>query len=144
MAGEKPYIANGSTSDPREQIMWDFYIEELVKGIDNAYAAAIKAQYEETTAKNITLTGWYKERLAKLKRKDMFSKAERNLDRALDYKTINDEGNVIPEVAKIVVDVSKTIVKMLGKEEGYTEREEHTGKDGGAIEIQGIEISIRK
>ena len=133
MAGEKPYVANGSTSDPREQIMWDFYVKELSNGIDNAYDAAIKAGYEATTAKNVTLTGWYKERKAKLKRKEMLSKAERNLDKVLDTSYKNDEGNIKSDVMKIVVDVSKTIVTTLGKDEGYSNRTEHTGKEGGNI-----------
>ena len=68
MSGIKPFTSNGTTSDPREQIMWNFYVTKLSKGIDNAYESAIEAGYEETTAKNITLTGWYKERNLKLRR----------------------------------------------------------------------------
>lgn len=135
MAGEKPYIANGTTSDPREQTMWDIYVTKLSKGIDNAYESAIEAKYEETTAKNITLTGWYKERKAKLKRKDMLSKSEKVLDETLDMDTTNKEGNIDPQLHKIKVDVAKTIVSTLGKEEGYSTRTEMTGKDGKDLKI---------
>ena len=130
MAGEKPFIANGTTADPREQKMWDIYVKNLAKGIDNAYQAAIEAEYEETTAKNITLTGWYKERKAKLKRKDMLSKSEKVLDETLDMDTLDDKGNIDPQLYKIKVDVAKTLVTTLGKDEGYSTRQEVTGKDG--------------
>lgn len=135
MAGEKPYVANGTTSDPREQIMWEIYVSKLVKGIDNAYESAIEAGYEETTAKNITLTGWYKERKAKLRRKDMLTKSEKVLDRTLDMVTVNEKGFEDPQLLKIQVDVAKTIVSTLGKEEGYSTRQEVTGKDGKDLKI---------
>jgi hypothetical protein len=133
MAEANPNGANGTTSDPREQIMWDFYVSKLTKGIDNAYESAIQAGYEENTAKNITLTGWYKERKAKLKRKEMLSKAERNLDKALDTSYENQDGEIKPEVMRIVVDVSKTIAESLGKDEGYSKRTELSGKNGSDL-----------
>lgn len=130
MAETNPHGANGTTSDPREQVMWDIYVANLSKGIDNAYEAAIKAEYTESSAKNITLTGWFKERKAKLKRKDMLSKSEKVLDETLDMNTLDKEGLVDPQLLKIKVDVAKTIATTLGKEEGYSTRTEMTGKDG--------------
>lgn len=130
--------ANGSTSDPREQQMWDIYIAKLATGIDNAKKAALEAGYSESHSENITLQGWFKERKDKLKRKGMFSKAERNLDKVLDFELEDDNGKVNVPVASLVVGVSTTLVKTLGKEEGYSDRTEHTGKAGGAIEIQQI------
>lgn len=127
--------ANQYTSDPREQKCWDFYVESLIKGQPNAYESAIKAGYAEDSARNITLTGWFKERLARLKRKDMLSKAERNLDKVLDFDMITDDGKINTPVATLVTGVSTTIVKTLGKEEGYSDRVEHTGKNGKDIII---------
>lgn len=129
MAGEKPYSSNGSTSDPREQKMWDIYTAKLLKNTDNAYEAAVDAGYSEDHSRNITLQGWFKERKAKLRRKDMLSKAERNLDKALDTPYENDEGKIMPDVMRIVIDVSKTIASTLGKED-YSTRTEQTGADG--------------
>lgn len=145
MAKEKvqtnPNGANGTTSDPREQVMWDIYIENLSKGIDNAYEAAIKAQYTDSSAKNITLTGWFKERKSKLRRKDMLSKSERVLDETLDMDTTNKEGAIDPQLYKIKVDVAKTLVTTLGKDEGYSTRSELTGKDGKDFEVKTIIIN---
>lgn len=114
--------ANGSTSDPREQVCWDLYIESITKGQANAKKAAIEAGYSKDHAENITLQGWFKGRLAKLKRKEMLSKAERNLDKILDLP--------LEDKANIVLDASKFVAKTLGKDEGYSDRSELTGKDG--------------
>lgn len=135
MAGEKPYVANGTTSDPREQKMWDIYVAKLSKGIDNAYESAIEAEYSEDHARNITMQGWFKERKAKLRRKDMLSKSEKVLDETLDMDTTNKEGAIDPQLHKIKVDVAKTIVGTLGKDEGYSTRSEITGANGEPLQI---------
>lgn len=134
MPGEKPFTSNGNTSDPREQICWDIYIEQLQEGLDNAYQSAIQAGYSQASAKNVTMRDWFKERLRKLKRKDMLSKSERKLERTLDYEVeeIDENGKmkVRTDLLKIQVDVAKTLVTTLGKNEGYSSRNELTGKDG--------------
>jgi len=122
MTRANPNGANGNLSDPREQKCWDFYVKTIQENRANAYQSAIDAGYEESTAKTITTREWFKERLKNLKRKEMLSKAERNLDKMLDENYRNDEGKIQPEVAKIVIDVSKTIVKTLGKDDGYSEK----------------------
>lgn len=125
--------ANQHTSDPREQVAWDIYIKKLTTGRDNAYESAKEAGYSEDHSKNITLNGWWQERKSRLKRKDMLSKAERNLDRTLDFDVFSEDGKVNVPVASLVNDISKTIIKTLGKDVGYSERTELTGKDGKDI-----------
>lgn len=126
-----PNGANQYTSDPREQVCWDNYVKSVLNGTENAYQSAIDAGYEESSAKNITLTGWFRERKDKLRRKDMLSKAERNLDKTLDLVCVNEEGKIVPELLKIQVDVSKTIVQTLGKHEGYSTKTETDITTGG-------------
>lgn len=133
-----PNGANGFTSDPREQKCWDFYLKGIIAGIENAYQSAIDAGYSEDSARNITMRDWFKERLGRLRRKDMLSKAERNLDKTLDLNTTNEQGKEDSALLKIKVDVSKTIVTTLGKDVGYATRQETTGKDGGAVEVKAI------
>lgn len=125
-----PNGANGTTSDPREQIMWDFYVESITVGMPNAYASAIKAGYEEASAKNITLRGWFKERLEDLERKDMLSKAEKKLAKTLTYEVEDAEGKVKTDLLRIQTDVAKHLTSTLGKNKGYSTRSELTGKDG--------------
>lgn len=129
-----PNGANGTTSDPREQICWDFYVESITKGQVNAYESAIKAGYEESSAKNITLRGWFKERLEDLERKNMLSKAEKKLSKTLDYNVENEEGKIDKELLRIQTDVSKHLTETLGKNKGYSKRNELTGKDGEQIQ----------
>lgn len=119
-----PHGANGTTSDPREQICWDNYVQSIINGKENAKQAALDAGYEPKTAEKITVRSWFIERKAKLKRKDMLSKAERNLDEVLDIKYTDDEGKVNTQVLKIKTDTSVVIVKTLGKDEGYSDRTE--------------------
>jgi hypothetical protein len=133
MAESNPHGANGTTSDPREQVMWDIYVTKLSKGIENAMESALDAGYSEDHARNITLQGWFKERKARLKRKDMFSKSEKVLDETLDMDTTDKEGRTDPQLHKIKVDVAKTVVTTLGKDEGYSSRSELTGKDGAPL-----------
>lgn len=135
MAETNPYGANGTTSDPREQKMWDIYVTNLSKGIDNAYEAAIKAEYTESSAKNITLTGWFKERKAKLKRKDMLSDSEKLLHKTINYEHVDKEGNVKVDLLRVQTQVAMTLAETLGKEEGYSKRSELTGKDGEPLQI---------
>jgi hypothetical protein len=141
MAETNPNGANGTTSDPREQIMWDIYVENLSKGIDNAYEASMKAGYTVSSAKNITLTGWFKERKAKLRRKEMLSKSEMVLNDTLDMDTTNKEGAIDPQLHKIKVDVAKTLVTTLGKDDGYSTRSELTGKNGEEFTVKSIVIN---
>jgi phage terminase small subunit len=125
--------ANQHTSDEREQVFWDLYVALLSTGIDNAYQCAIKAGYSQSHSENITLQGWFKERKSKLRRKGMLDKSERNLEKVLDTPWEDEQGKLATDVMKIVVDVSKTIVTTLGKDEGYSTRSELTGKDGADL-----------
>lgn len=125
-----PNGANGTTSDPREQVMWDIYVTKLSKGIDNAYESAIEATYSEDSARNVTMRDWFKERLGRLKRKDILSKAEKKLEKILDYEPVNDEGKLDVPLLRVQADVSKHVTSTLGKADGYSNRTELTGKDG--------------
>jgi len=131
--------ANQHTSDPREQIMWDIYVSNITKGIENAYQAAIEAGYAEDTAKNITLTGWYKERKDKLRRKEMLSKAEKVLDRTLTLEPVDEKGEIKVDLLRVQTDVAKHVTNTLGKEE-YSTRSELTGKDGKDLPTPIIQL----
>lgn len=125
-----PNGANGTTGDPREQKCWDLYIESITNQRENAYQAAVTAGYSEDHSRNITMQGWFKERLAKLKRKDMFSKAERLLDKTMTYEPIDEEGKINVPLLAVQTKVATTLVTTLGKDEGYSTRTELTGENG--------------
>lgn len=125
--------ANGKTSDPREQICWDNYVKSIAIGQENAYQSAIDAGYAIDTARNITMNDWFKERLGRLRRKDMLSKAEKVLDKTLTYNTEDAEGKIMTDLLRVQTDVAKHITKTLGKED-YSERKELTGANGEELQ----------
>lgn len=140
MAETNPNGANGTTSDPREQVMWDIYVTGIAKGKENAYEAAKKAGYEEATCKQITVRSWFIERKDKLRRKGMLSKAEQVLEKTLNYETENEEGKVDVPLLRVQTDVAKTVVQTLGKDEGYSSRSELTGKDGKDLPVPILHV----
>jgi hypothetical protein len=127
-----PNGANGDVSDPREQVMWDFYVEN---NLENAYECAIKAKYAVDTARNITTNDWFKERLGKLRRKDMLSDAEKVLQKTLKYKTEKDDGEVKTDLLRVQTDVAKHITNTLGKEDYSTKGDEALTKLARVVAI---------
>lgn len=130
-----PNGANDTTSDPREQIMWEIYVTKLAGGIDNAYASAIEAGYTKTTALQITVRKWFVERKEHLVRMELLSTAEKVLKKAIEYKTDKidyetGELKVNTSLLSIQVGVATTIATTLGKNKGYSTRTELTGPDG--------------
>jgi hypothetical protein len=129
--------ANQHTEDERQQQCWDLYVSELARGISNAKAAALKVGYSEEHADNITLQGWFKGRLEKLKRRGMLAKAEAKLEKSLEYEveTVEGEKTIINvPLLTVQTNVAKHLTLTLGKDEGYSTRTENTGKDGGPQE----------
>jgi len=118
-AKTNPYGSNQYLLDPRQKMCWDLYIDPKSKTFGNAYQSALKVGYEDGTAKQITTFDWF---IEKCRRLNLLGKAERNLDKILDLP--------LEDKANIVLDASKFVAKTLGKDEGYSERTEHTGKDG--------------
>lgn len=123
--------ANQHTPDDREQKCWDLYVQSVVDNVPNAYKAAIDSGYSEDHARNITMQGWFKERLEKLKRKGMGSKAERNLEKILDIDWQPD-GEVKVDILRVVADISHKTAKALIKED-WSERVENTGANGAPL-----------
>jgi len=136
-----PNGANQHTNDEREQLCWDFYVESVANGTTNAYESAIKAGYSHDHSRNITLQGWFKERLNRLKRKDMLSDAEKLLHKTLNYEHVDSEGKINVPLLSVQTKVADSLVKTLGKDEGYSSRTEVTGKNGEPISTATEEIT---
>lgn len=141
MPETNPNGANGTTSDIREQKCWDFYIESITIGQENAYESAIKAGYEHSTAKNVTMRGWFKERLEDLERKNMLSKAEKVLAKTLNYSTENEDGTVKVDLLRVQLDASKHLTSTLGKNKGYSTRNELTGAEGKDLNVTVVKYA---
>jgi hypothetical protein len=110
---------------PKQIEFLKLYNDPKSQTFGNAKQSAIQAGYSEEYADNITslLPDWLSEALKKRKR--MLAKAEDRLERLIDSE---DE--------RVAADVSKFIAKTQGKDEGYSERTEHTGKDGKDLTVK--------
>ena len=139
-----PYGSNQYSMDPRQKLCWEYYISPKSETFGNAFASAIKAGYEESYARTITDSDWFRD---KVRRLNMLQKAEKVLEETLDMNvttsTIVDEVEVVkidPALAKIKQDTAKFIAERVGKEY-YSTRSEVTGADGK--EIKGNTIIFR-
>lgn len=140
-----PNGANQFLLDPRQNMCWQFYINPKSETFGNATQSAINAGYEPDYADQITTTEWF---LGKLRRLNMLGKAEKVLDEMLELPTEtleyttkgkDKESTVIlvtdPALVKIRQDTAKFLSERLGKNEGYSTRNELTGANGEKLEI---------
>lgn len=141
MQPSNPNGANQYQLDPRQKLCWDFYIDPRSETFGNGTQSAIRAGYEPDYADQITTVEWFKGRLRRL---NMLSKAEKVLDEMLDMpvETLKFEGKgedavqvvvTDPALVKIKQDTSKFIAERLGKDDGYSSRNELTGKGGDKL-----------
>lgn len=133
-----PNGANQYLLDPRQKKCWEDYINPKSETFGNATQSAIAAGYEPDYADQITTVEWFK---GKVRRLNMLSKAERNLDKVLDMSYEDGDGKVQPDVMRAVIDVSKTIATTLGKSEGYSTRTEMTGANGKDLPTPLVQIN---
>ena len=101
-----------------------YYTNPTSETFSNALQSALKAGYKQEYAENITalMPNWLSENIGRRKR--MLSKAEKKLDELIDSDDV-----------RVSADVSKFIAKTIGKDEGYSDRTEHTGKNGESLSI---------
>lgn len=125
-----PNGANQYISDPRQLACWKFYTDPKSETFGNATQSAIRAGYTETTADHITLEAWF---VGKLRRLQLLDKAEKVLEETLDLDTLDEEGKKDKGLHALKLDAAKFIAKTQGKNEGYSERQELTGKDGSPL-----------
>lgn len=128
-----PHGANANIEDPREQVMWDFYMETVEAKSPNAYQSAINAGYGESHAKNITRQGWFAERSRKMKSVQRVEKAEEFFDELQAMDIRDGKTDINPHLLKAKLDISKFLTSTQGKDKGYSMKTEvdHTtnGKD---------------
>lgn len=153
-----PNGANQYLLDPRQKVCWDTFIDPTSDTFSNAYKSARKAGYTHATALHITTEVWF---LEKVRRMNMLGKAERVLDEMLDLPIMveaalnryaikantedeDEDGYSIdpepqaflrtdPALVKIKQDTAKFVAERLGKDDGYSSRNEHTGKNGAPL-----------
>lgn len=123
--------------DIRQKLCWDYYINPKSPTFGNGYKSGLKAGYTQKTSSVVTTQDWFKKKLIRL---NLLSKAEKVLNKTLDMETADDSGRQQADLLRIQNDTAKFVAKTLGKEEGYSERTELTGKDGNDIVFMPAEL----
>lgn len=145
-----PKVRTSLTTASQRQSMrekcWEEYVKTWNDGEPSARKAAIIAGYSPNTAINMTKMKWFRDKKKKLRRSKMLTRAEKNLDKVLRMEfsgmKIQEDGTekevIDKDILKAVIDVSKTVVTTLGKDEGYSTKTEVKGDMGGEIKINSI------
>lgn len=128
--------ANQYQLDPRQKLCWELYINPRSETFGNGLQSAIKAGYEPDYANQITTVTWFKD---KVRRLNMLGKGEKVLDETLDYEVRNEEGRIDSAIARVKLDAAKVVVTTLGKDEGYSTRNEVTGANGESLQINLVQ-----
>lgn len=151
-----PNGANQYLIDPRQKKCWDLYVNPKSETFGNALQSALKAGYTEGTANQITTEKWF---IEKLRRLNMFSKAERNLNEFLDMDVeeiaiikgipLRDKnGNFLMKkdinLLRLKQDTSKFVAERLGKNEGYSTKTELEAPDNLIKVNINIDEAIKK
>lgn len=128
MARTNPNGVNQFTMpDPRQELFFEYFLDRKSDTFSNAYQSAMKAGYDENYAQQLTYIQpkWLVERI---KDEEIIYLAENNLKEFLSPEE---------EDKKVKADITKFVLRGLRKDK-YSERMEHTGANGKAIEIKEI------
>lgn len=132
MAGKKvtkpsnPNGANQYLLDPRQKLCWENYTNPKSKTFGNATQSAVSAGYEYDYADQITMTEWFKGKVWRLN--GTFT-GEKKIEELINLPIQNDAGYDVG-IIRVQADLAKYLTSTLGKDEGYSNRSELTGKDG--------------
>ena len=125
--------ANQYQVDPRQAEFLKGYLDPKSPTYSNALQSGLKAGYSEEYSQNILslYPDWLSEAIDSEK---LLRKAEKRLEQLLDFEPVSEEGKIDNSLLANQMKAITLIAKGIGKVK-YSERHEHTGKDGGAIEI---------
>lgn len=100
---------------PQQESFLSYYTNPNSDTFGNAKRSALKAKYSEEYANNITvqMPEWLSENLGRFK---MLSKAEKVLDRTLDYDPVDENGKMDSSLLRTQTDVAKFVAGTVGKQ----------------------------
>ncbi len=124
MVETNPNGSNQYKLDPRQTLCWSSYIDIDSETFGNAYQSAVKAGYEENTAKQITTLNWFVEKYRRFNRLD---KAEKVFDKILDMTS--EEAGII----RIQLDAAKFVAEKTSSE--YKSKVDLTSKGEQVVGI---------
>ena len=124
-------------NDIRRLNFWKNYLKQTSPTFGNAKASAEAAGYAKAYAWNITREPFFKR---KLRHMNLYQNAEKVLEEAMEVSHKDKDGKVDSATLRVKTDVAKHVTKNLGKDDGWTERTETTGKDGTPIIVMPPEL----
>lgn len=118
---------------PQQELFLSEYVNPKSSNFGNARQSALKAGYSETYADNITdlMPDWLLENIGDMKR---LRKAEKVLDKTLDYEPVDENGKIDNSLLKTQADTAKFFAERLGKQK-YSTRQEVTGENGSPLQV---------
>ena len=126
---------------PQQELFLSYYTNPKSETFSNALQSALKAGYSQEYSENIThqMPSWLAENLGDMK---MLAKAEKVLNRTLEFEPVDEEGRLDNTLLKTQTDVAKFVAETVGKTK-YSKRSEITGANGERI-VFGIAETIAK
>lgn len=123
---------------PQRKMCWDKYTNPNSTTFSNASASARAAGYSPTFARIVMQQDWFKQKKLKL---NLLGKSEKVLDKVLSIvDTMDEKGQERADLLRVQVDAAKHVTKTLGKDEGWSERQEVTGAGGEPIVFLPAEL----
>lgn len=124
---------NQHIPDPRQTLFLAYYLDPKSDTFSNALQSGLRAGYTEEYSKTLTsqLPDWLSE---SIKDNVLLNKAEKRLKQILDFEPVDEEGKVDNSLLSNQMKAITLVAKGLGKHK-YSERTEHTGKDGSKLTI---------
>lgn len=124
-----PNNANQYQLDPRQKLCWENYVNPKSETFGNATQSALAAGYEESYADTLSQSEWF---CAKMWKLNATFTSERKIREILELPLNDLEGRVDIGVARIQADLAKFMTSTLGKDEGYSTKQELDHKNNGA------------
>jgi hypothetical protein len=123
---------------PMRKLCWDKYTNPKSPTFSNASASARAAGFAPTYARIVMTREWFKQKKMKL---NLLGKSEKVLDKVLSIQdTVDDKGKERADLLRVQVDAAKHVTKTLGKDEGWSERQEITGAGGEPVVFLPAEL----
>lgn len=113
---------------PQQELFLAVYCNPKSDTFGNAYRSALKANYSEEYSQNMIsqLPDWLSTNISDMSR---LRKAEKVLDKTLEYDPVDEIGRINNKLLKTQTDVAKFYAGTVGKSK-YSTRQELTGADG--------------
>jgi hypothetical protein len=130
-------MASDRLLSPQQEEFLFQYTNPKSPNFGNAVQSALHAGYTENYANNITglMPEWLFENIGDMKR---LRRAEKNLSEVQELSVVDENGKIDTQILDKRIKVDMFVAERLNKGK-YSNRTEHTGENGEAIKVIGIE-----